>query len=72
MGDELAGFMNGATVTEIVFGWPGLGKLLIDAISARDLPVVTASVFVIALMVMAINLTVDLVYTWLDPRVSYK
>ncbi|MEK7814741.1 MAG: ABC transporter permease subunit [Chloroflexota bacterium] len=40
--------------------------------SARDLPVVTASVFVIALMVMVINLTVDLVYTWLDPRVSYK
>ena len=72
MGDELAGFMNGATVTEIVFGWPGLGKLLIDAISSRDLPVVTASVFVIALMVMVINLTVDLVYTWLDPRVSYK
>jgi ABC-type dipeptide/oligopeptide/nickel transport system permease component len=72
MGDELAGFMNGATVTEIVFGWPGLGKLLIDAISARDLPVVTASVFVIALMVMVINLTVDLAYTWLDPRVSYK
>jgi ABC-type dipeptide/oligopeptide/nickel transport system permease component len=72
MGDELAGFMNGATVTEIVFGWPGLGKLLIDAINARDLPVVTASVFVIALMVMVINLTVDLAYTWLDPRVSYK
>jgi len=72
MGDELAGFMNGATVTEIVFGWPGMGKLLIDAISSRDLPVVTASVFVIALMVMVINLTVDLVYTWLDPRVAYK
>jgi peptide/nickel transport system permease protein len=72
MGDELAGFMNGATVTEVVFGWPGLGKLLIDAINARDLPVVTASVFVIALMVMVINLTVDLIYTWLDPRVAYK
>ena len=72
MGDELAGLMNGATVTEIIFGWPGLGKLLIDAISSRDLPVVTASVFVVALAVMAINLTVDLFYTWLDPRVSYK
>jgi ABC-type dipeptide/oligopeptide/nickel transport system permease component len=72
MGDELAGLMNGATVTEIIFGWPGLGKLLIDAISSRDLPVVTASVFVVALLVMAINLTVDLFYTWLDPRVSYK
>ena len=50
MGDELAGFMNGAVVTEVIFGWPGLGKLLIDAISARDLPVVTAAVFVAALI----------------------
>jgi peptide/nickel transport system permease protein len=72
MGDELAGFMNGSTVVEIIFGWPGLGKLLIDAINSRDLPVVTASVFVIALMVMFINLMVDLVYTWLDPRISYS
>jgi ABC-type dipeptide/oligopeptide/nickel transport system permease component len=72
MGDELAGFMNGSTVVEVIFGWPGIGKLLIDAISARDLPVVTAAVFVIALMVMVINLTVDLVYTWLDPRISYS
>ena len=71
MGDELAGFMNGSTVVEIIFGWPGIGKLLIDAINARDLPVVTAAVFVIALMVMVINLAVDLVYTWLDPRISY-
>ena len=72
MGDELAGFMNGSTVVEIIFGWPGIGKLLIDAINARDLPVVTAAVFIIALMVMVINLTVDLVYTWLDPRISYS
>ncbi len=72
MGDELAGFMNGSTVVEIIFGWPGIGKLLIDAINARDLPVVTAAVFVIALMVMVINLTVDLIYTWLDPRISYS
>ena len=72
MGDELAGFMNGATITETIFAWPGLGKLLIDAINARDLPVVTATVFVVALMVMLINLVVDLVYTWLDPRIAYK
>jgi peptide/nickel transport system permease protein len=72
MGDELAGFMNGSTVVEVIFGWPGIGKLLIDAISARDLPVVTAAVFVVALMVMVINLTVDLVYTWLDPRIAYS
>ena len=71
MGDELAGFMNGATITETIFGWPGLGKLLIDSINNRDLPVITAVVFVVALMVMAINLVVDLIYTWLDPRISY-
>ena len=72
MGDELAGFMNGSTVVEMIFGWPGLGLLLINAIVSRDLPVITASVFVIALMVMAINLIVDLIYTGLDPRISYK
>jgi ABC-type dipeptide/oligopeptide/nickel transport system permease component len=72
MGDELAGFMNGATITETIFGWPGLGKLLIDSINARDLPVITATVFVVALMVMLINFVVDLLYTWLDPRISYK
>jgi len=72
MGDELASFMNGATVVEIIFAWPGMGLLLINAINARDLPVITASVFVIALMVMVINLMVDLIYTWLDPRISYE
>ena len=72
MGDELAGFMNGATITETIFGWPGLGALLIDAINARDLPVITATVFVVALMVMFINLVVDLIYTYLDPRIQYK
>ncbi len=72
MGDELAGFMNGSTIVEVIFGWPGIGKMLIDAINARDLPVVTAAVFVIALMVMVVNLAVDLIYSWLDPRISYS
>ena len=72
MGDELAGFMNGSTIVEVIFGWPGIGLLLIQAINARDLPVVTAAVFVIALMVMVVNLAVDLIYSWLDPRISYS
>ena len=72
MGAELAGFMNGATITETVFGWPGLGALLLSSITNRDLPVVTATVFVVALMVMVINLIVDLIYTWLDPRIAYQ
>ena len=48
------------------------GCLIINAINTRDLPVVTASIFVIVLIVMAINLMVDLVYTYLDPRISYS
>ena len=46
--------------------------LLIDSINARDLPLITATVFVVALMVMLINLTVDMVYTYLDPRIQYS
>ena len=72
MGAEVAGFMNGATITETIFGWPGLGKLTVDAISNRDLPVITAALFTVALMVMLCNLIVDLLYTWLDPRIVYK
>jgi peptide/nickel transport system permease protein len=72
MGDELAGFINGSAAVEIIFGWPGLGLLLLNAMTARDLPVIAAAVFVIALMVMAINLIVDLIYTLLDPRIAYK
>ena len=72
MGDELAGFMNGSTVVEVIYGWPGLVLLLVQAIGGRDLPMVTSAVFVISLMVITINLTVDLIYTWLDPRISYK
>ncbi len=72
MGDELAGFMNGSTVVEVIYGWPGVGLLLIEAIGGRDLPLVTAAVFVISLMVIVINLAVDMLYTWLDPRISYS
>ncbi len=72
MGDELALYMNGSTVVEVIFAWPGLGLLIINAINDRDLPVVTASIFVIVLIVLVINLLVDVVYTYLDPRISYK
>ena len=72
MGDELALYMNGSTVVEVIFAWPGLGLLIINGINDRDLPVVTASIFVIVLIVLVINLLVDVVYTYLDPRISYK
>ena len=71
MGDEVASLLNGAVVIETLFGWPGVGILLIQAIENRDLPLIEASVIVIAVMIVGVNLLVDLTYTLIDPRVRY-
>ncbi len=71
-GDELAGLLNGAVVIETIFAWPGLGSLLIEGIDHRDLPLVQASLFVVAVTVVLLNLLVDLSYALLDPRVRYR
>ncbi|MFN4089562.1 MAG: ABC transporter permease [Alphaproteobacteria bacterium] len=63
--------LSGAVVTERVFAWPGLGQLVVDAINSRDYPVVQAAVLVAALLFLLINLVVDLIYSWLDPRIRY-
>jgi ABC-type dipeptide/oligopeptide/nickel transport system permease component len=56
-------------VIETIFTWPGVGLFTIQAILNRDYPVVQASVFILATAVVLINLTVDLLYFWLDPRI---
>lgn len=61
--------VTGAVVTETVFAWPGVGRLIVESIFHRDFPVVQAAVTVIAVMVIFINLAVDLIYAWIDPRV---
>jgi peptide/nickel transport system permease protein len=71
MGDEAAVMLNGAVVIETVFGWPGIGILLIQAIERRDLPLIEAAVISIAVMIVTVNLLVDLMYSWFDPRVRY-
>jgi peptide/nickel transport system permease protein len=71
VGDEAAALLNGAVVIETLFGWPGVGILLIQAIERRDLPLIEASVIVIAVMIVLVNLLVDLTYTLLDPRIRY-
>jgi peptide/nickel transport system permease protein len=71
VGDEAASLLNGAVVIETVFGWPGVGILLIQAIERRDLPLIEASVIVIAVMIVTVNLLVDLTYSLMDPRVRY-
>jgi peptide/nickel transport system permease protein len=71
-GDEAAALLNGAVVIETLFGWPGVGILLIQAIERRDLPLIEAAVVVIAIMILTVNLLVDLGYAFLDPRVRYQ
>ena len=69
VGLDVGTLLGGAVITETVFAWPGIGRLAIEAIAVRDFPVVQADVFFIALTFVAINLVVDVLYTWLDPRV---
>ena len=68
-GDQLAHLVNGAVVIETVFGWPGIGKLSIDAIQQRDFAVLQAAILVIALLIFAINFLLDVLYTVIDPRI---
>lgn len=64
--------LSGAVVTETVFAWPGIGRIVIDAINTRDYPVLQAAVIVSAFLILFLNLLVDLFYAWLDPRVALK
>tara|TARA_B100000989_G_scaffold144765_1_gene107846 strand:- start:2790 stop:3401 length:612 start_codon:yes stop_codon:yes gene_type:complete len=67
--DRAAGIANGAVIVEVIFGWPGVGKLLIDSIQQRDFAVIQGAVLVTALVIFAINFIVDCAYAFLDPRI---
>ena len=69
IGLELGSMIAFAVVTETVFAWPGMGKLLIESIYRLDRPVIVAYLVVVVVMFVVINFTVDLIYTALDPRV---
>ena len=69
IGMEFGFLLGGVVVVEMVFSWPGIGRLLFDAINKRDIPLVQASVIVMSVMFVAINLIVDLIYARIDPRV---
>lgn len=70
-GLQLGWLLGGSVVIEMVFSWPGLGRLMIESINVRDIAVVQAGLFWFALSFMTINLIVDILYTYLDPRVRY-
>lgn len=69
MGLHLSRLLGGSTIVETVFTWPGVGSLLIEGIYARDYPIVQGAVMFIALTYVMINLVIDVLYKWLDPRI---
>jgi peptide/nickel transport system permease protein len=72
IGLQLGALLGGAVLTETIFGWPGVGLYLYNAIGARDYPVIQSGILVLATIFIIVNLIVDLLYTYLDPRIQYK
>jgi peptide/nickel transport system permease protein len=72
VGVQAGYLLGGAVLTETVFAWPGVGTLMVQGILARDFPLVQGCVLVVALSFVVINLAVDLLYAWLDPRIRYE
>jgi len=72
VGIELGTLLGGSVITETIFAWPGVGRLSVQAIYNRDYPVVQAAVFLLATTFVLVNLIVDVVYTYLDPRIRLR
>jgi peptide/nickel transport system permease protein len=71
-GYALAGLLGGAVLIETVFGWPGMGRLVIEALTAQDLFMVMASLLLSSLLLIAGNLVADLLLAWVDPRIRFR
>ena len=72
IGLQFGTLLGGAVITESVFAWPGMGRLLLDSIFSRDYPVVQGVVLMLAVAFIAINLLTDLIYAYVDPRIRYS
>lgn len=72
VGIELGTLLGGSVITETIFAWPGVGRLSVQAIFNRDYPVVQSAVFLLASTFVIVNLLVDVIYTYLDPRIRYR
>jgi peptide/nickel transport system permease protein len=71
VGLQIGGLLSGALITEVIFSWPGIGRLLISAIGLRDYPLVEGCVLAFAMTYVVVNLLTDVVYALIDPRVRY-
>jgi ABC-type dipeptide/oligopeptide/nickel transport system permease component len=71
-GGSLANLLSGALLVELIFSWPGMGRLLVQAISTRDYPLLQGLIIVLALLYAGVNLLIDLTYPLIDPRIRYQ
>jgi peptide/nickel transport system permease protein len=71
-GDQMVGIVNGAVIVETVFGWPGVGKLMIDAVMQRDFVLVQATILITATAIFLLNILIDILYVALDPRIRHQ
>ena len=72
LGLQFAGLLGGAVIIEIIFAWPGIGRLAVNAIWRRDFPVIMGTVLIFSFTFILANLLVDILYTVLDPRIRYE
>ena len=72
LGLQLGAVLTGTIITETIFAWPGVGRLLIQAINFRDYPLVQGCILFVSVTYVTMNLLVDLAYAWLDPRIRYQ
>lgn len=72
MAVQISELLGGAFITEAVFAWPGIGQLIVQAVNGRDMAILQAAIFVVAVMVIIINFLADILYSIVDPRVKFK
>ena len=68
----MAMMITGTVIIEQIFNWPGMGKLMLDAVTARDFPVVQSLVIFIAMFILLINLLIDILYAYVDPQIRFQ
>jgi len=72
IGFQFGYLLGGSVIVETIFAWPGIGRLAVNAIWQRDLPVIQGTVLMFTLTFVLVNLAVDLLYAWIDPRIHYE
>ena len=71
VGLQFGFLLGGAVLTETVFAWPGIGRLIVDSILARDYPMIQGAILIFGLLYVFVNLIIDLIYAFVDPRIHY-